>query len=96
MINNFFDENITRPVVMEVNLNNFEYNVNKIQELVGENVKLMPVIKASGYGTHINQRLDIIKPTPEAIELLSQLMGEDVEPRSNFVFNKIDFSEVRE
>ena len=60
MINNFFDENITRPVVMEVNLNNFEYNINKIQELVGNDVKLMPVIKASGYGTHISQRLDVI------------------------------------
>ena len=43
-----------------------------------------------------NQKLDIIKPTPEAIDLLLQLMGEDVEPRANFVFNKIDFSEVRE
>ena len=60
MMNNFFDENITRPVVMEVNLNNFEYNINSIQKMVGENVKLMPVIKASGYGTHINQRLDVI------------------------------------
>ncbi|MBR2705331.1 MAG: alanine racemase [Clostridia bacterium] len=59
-MNNFFDENITRPVCMEVNLNNFEYNINSIQKMVGDNVKLMPVIKASGYGTHINQRLDVI------------------------------------
>ncbi len=51
---------ITRPVFMEVNLNNFEYNINSIQEMVGDNVKLMPVIKASGYGTQINDRLDVI------------------------------------
>ena len=37
-----------------------------------------------------NQRLDIIKPTPEAIDLLLQLMGEDVTPRKDFV-QQIDF-----
>ena len=53
-------EEITRPVVLEINLNNFEYNVNKIQEKVGKNVKIMPVIKANGYGTYINKRLYIL------------------------------------
>lgn len=43
-----------------------------------------------------NQRLDIIKPSEEAISLLLDLMGEEPEPRTEFVFNKIDFSEVRE
>lgn len=42
------------------------------------------------------QRLDILYPTPDAICLLEQLMGEDVEPRREYVFNKIDFSEIRE
>ena len=51
---------ITRPTFMEVNLDNFKYNVEQIQNYVGNNVELMPVIKASGYGTHINKRLDII------------------------------------
>ena len=37
-----------------------EFNINQIQNIVGENVKLMPVIKANGYGTYINQRLDIL------------------------------------
>ena len=32
----------------------------------------------------------------EAAKLLESLMGEDVEPRKNFLFNKIDFSEVKE
>lgn len=52
--------NITRPAYLEIDLNNLQFNIDKIKEKVGENVQLMPVIKASGYGTYINQRLDII------------------------------------
>ena len=51
---------ITRPTVMEIDLNAFEYNVSQIQEYVGNNVKLMPIIKANAYGTYINKRIDII------------------------------------
>jgi len=42
------------------------------------------------------QRMDVLEWSPDAIQLLEQLMGEDVEPRREFVFNEIDFSEVRE
>ena len=42
------------------------------------------------------QRMDVLEWSPDAIQLLEQLMGEDVEPRKQFVFNEIDFSEVRE
>ena len=42
------------------------------------------------------QRLDPIVYSPEAINLLEDLMGKDGEPRKNYVFNKIDFSEIRE
>ena len=51
---------ITRPAWLEINLDNLQYNIDQIQNIVGKDVKLMPVIKANGYGTHINQRLDII------------------------------------
>lgn len=51
---------ITRPAVMEINLKNFEYNISKIKEKIGENVKIMPVIKANGYGTYINTKLEVI------------------------------------
>lgn len=51
---------ITRPAWLEINLSNLQYNIEQIQKKVGENVKLMPVIKASGYGTYINQRIDVI------------------------------------
>lgn len=51
---------ITRPTFMEVNLDNFEYNIKQIKNIIGDKVKIMPVIKANGYGTYINARLDII------------------------------------
>ena len=53
-------EENTRPTVMEINLSNLNYNIDQIQKYVGENVKLMPVIKANGYGTYINKRLDFL------------------------------------
>ncbi len=51
--------NITRPTVMEINLEDFKYNIKEIQKKAN-GVKLMPVIKANGYGTHINKCLEII------------------------------------
>lgn len=42
------------------------------------------------------QRMDIIEPSPDGLFLLEQLMGIDVEPRKSFIFNKIDFSQIRE
>ena len=50
----------TSPVVMEIDLNNFKYNISNIQEKVGKDTILMPVIKANAYGTYINTRLDIL------------------------------------
>ena len=43
-----------------------------------------------------NQRMDILEPTEEAIYLLEDLMGKDVEPRTEFIFKNVDFSEVKE
>ena len=54
------NDNITRPTVMEIDLNNLLNNINEIKKKVGSGVRLMPVIKANGYGTYINYRLDII------------------------------------
>lgn len=45
---------------MEINLNNFEHNMSCIRERIGENVAIMPVIKANAYGTYLNKRLDIL------------------------------------
>lgn len=52
--------NITRPVVMEISLENFEHNMSKIKEKIGDDVAIMPVIKANAYGTYLNTRLDVL------------------------------------
>lgn len=51
---------ITRPAYLEINLDNLKFNVNQIKKNIGENVKIMPVVKASGYGTYVNKRLDFL------------------------------------
>lgn len=42
------------------------------------------------------QRIDVLVPDEESFPLLEQLMGEDVEPRTKYIFENIDFSEIRE
>lgn len=42
------------------------------------------------------QRLEVMEYSEEALSLLYALMGEDVEPRRQFIFDKVDFSEVAE
>ena len=50
---------ITRPTVMEVSIDNFLYNIERIKEKC-PNSKIMPVIKANAYGTYLNTRLDVL------------------------------------
>ena len=40
--------------------------------------------------------MDVLTYSADAINLLYDLMGEDVEPRRQFIFDNIDFSEVKE
>ena len=42
------------------------------------------------------QRMDVMEATPDALFTLQQLMGDDVGPRKDYIFNHIDFSEIRE
>lgn len=42
------------------------------------------------------QRLEVLEYTEEAIDLLYQLMGDDVDGRKKFIIENIDFSEVKE
>lgn len=82
---------ITRPTVMEVDLKAFVYNVNQIQKYVGDNVKIMPVIKANAYGTYINkvnsilEKFDIVAVAlvDEAVELREQGYSKEI-----FVLNQ--------
>lgn len=49
-----------RPTVLEINKKAFLDNVSSIQKYVGNNIKLMPVIKANAYGTFFNTRIELI------------------------------------
>jgi len=51
---------ITRPTVMEIDLDAFISNINNVKKFIGNNIEIMPIIKANAYGTYINTRLDIL------------------------------------
>lgn len=89
---------ITRPTIMEVDLDAFEYNINQIKKYIGnENVKIMPVIKANAYGTYINKVNEIINQfdivavatVDEGVELRNQGYTKEV-----FVLNQPYSSEI--
>lgn len=42
------------------------------------------------------QRFEQMEYSPEAIDLLYDLMGTDIVPRRDFIFNNVDFTEVAE
>lgn len=42
------------------------------------------------------QRIDTLIPDAETFDILYSLMGKDSEPKHDFIFNNIDFSEIRE
>lgn len=42
------------------------------------------------------QRLEALEYSEEAMELLFDLMGVDVAPRRDFIFENVDFSQIRE
>jgi len=48
-----------RQTKLIVNTKHIEHNIKQIQDFVGKEVTVMPVIKSSGYGTGIDTRTDI-------------------------------------
>ncbi len=54
------EEEIMRPTRMEVNINNFKYNIEQIKKKINKDTILMPIMKANAYGTYLNTKLDII------------------------------------
>lgn len=57
---------------------------------------LSPEVAHESMFTPEFQRLDRLIPDERSFELLYQLMGEEVEPRTKFIFENIDFSTIRE
>ena len=47
--------------ILEIDTREFKNNILKIQEYVENDVSIMPIIKANGYGTYINKKLELIK-----------------------------------
>lgn len=60
-----------RTSILEVSKSAFKHNINEIKKY--SNKEVMPVIKASGYGTYINRNLELIKDfNIVAVALLSE------------------------
>jgi len=88
-----------RPTIMEVNLENFKYNINSIKSKITNNTKIMPVIKANAYGTYINTRLDIINEfdiVAVAISDEGKKLREIGYKKEIFILNQPDFEEIDE
>ena len=42
------------------------------------------------------QRLEVLIPDIDAVTLLEELMGTDINARREYIFENVDFSEIRE
>ncbi len=88
-----------RPSQMEVDLSAFKYNLEQIQKYVGDDIKVMPVIKAECYGTQINRLNEVINQfdivavalVSEAVKLRKQGYEKEI-----FVLNQPDVTEIDE
>ena len=58
--------------------------------------ELQPEIAHQSMFTPEYQKMDVMEYSDDAMSLLYDLMGEDVAPRKDFIFNNIDFSEITE
>ena len=47
--------------ILEIDTKEFKNNILKIQKYVGNEITVMPIIKADGYGTYIDKKLELIK-----------------------------------
>ncbi|MEG1048310.1 MAG: alanine racemase [Bacilli bacterium] len=50
----------TRVTKLIIDKTKIKNNIDSIQNYIGDNVEIMPIIKANAYGTHINYCLDIL------------------------------------
>ena len=87
-----------RPTVMEVNLDDFKYNINNIKKYINKDVLLMPVVKANGYGTYINLSpiLDVFKMVCVALVDEGIILRENGYKGDILVINQPDINEVNE
>lgn len=88
-----------RQSFMEVDLDNFNYNLKQIQKYIKEGVKIMPVIKANAYGTYINKDLDTInKFDIVAVAMVEEgiILRKIGYKKEIFILNQPDIEEIDE
>lgn len=91
------EEKITRPTVMEVNIDNFKYNIEQIRKKLKPDTTIMPIMKANAYGTYLNTRFDIVNEfkiiglatVDEGVELRKLGYQKDI-----FILNQPAVSEI--
>ena len=83
--------------ILEINKEEFNNNILKIQEYVGDDITIMPIIKSNGYGTYINKNLELIKEF-EIVGVANADEGEVLRKigytNEIFVLNQPDKSEI--
>ena len=84
---------------LEVDLSKIVYNINAIKSFVGSGVDIMPIIKDNGYGTKINDKIEILKEAGIKIVAVA-IVDEGVYLRKNgyqgdiFVLNQPTSQEI--
>lgn len=88
---------ITRPTVMEIDRNNFSYNIEQIRKKLNPNTTIMPIIKANAYGTYLNTRLEVVNEF-EIVGLATVDEGMQVRnigyQKEIFILNQPSISEI--
>ena len=83
--------------ILEINKEEFNNNILKIQEYVGDDITIMPIIKSNGYGTYINKNLELIREF-EIVGVANADEGEVLRKigftNEIFVLNQPDKSEI--
>lgn len=69
-----------RASCMEIDLTAFKSNIEKIKNYVGKDIKLMPVIKANGYGTFLNEQSEYLNN----FDIVAVAMAEEGKQLRNF------------
>ena len=95
-------------IVEKGKIRSYYFNDTEFEEAKAKGLVSGVVHRAKGLGaleaeeahesmfTEKYQRLETLAPDEDSFSLIQNLMGSDVEPRTAFMFNKIDFSQIHE
>ena len=87
--------------IMEYYFTDEEFNKvrNKVKGIVQRNKGLGSLSAEQAHNSMFiqeNQHIDTLIPNETTLPLLMSLMGKDSEPKHDFIFENLDFSEIRE